>query len=75
MKFGAHRGQLYDAQKSARTRWESTEEVWHDATRQEFEQQLWEPMDDLVAENLRAMDQLAGILTQVRQDCEYSPTN
>ena len=74
MKFGAHRGLLYDAQKSAHARWESTEEVWHDSARQEFERQIWEPMDDLIAENLRAIDQLAVIFSQVRQDCEYTPT-
>jgi hypothetical protein len=73
MKFGATRGQLYDAQKTARARWESAEELWHDDSRREFEDQVWVPMDQLVADVLRAVDQLAVLFTQVRQDCEYHP--
>ena len=33
MRFGASRSQLYDAQKTARARWDATEDVWADATR------------------------------------------
>ena len=72
MKFGASRSQLYDAQKSARARWESTAETWHDASRQEFEEQVWDPLDRQVSDVLRAVDQLAVLFTQVRQDCEFN---
>ncbi|OWK43530.1 hypothetical protein [Fimbriiglobus ruber] len=72
MKFGGNRGQLYDAQKTARARWDSTTEIWNDSTRLEFEQQVWEPLDDAVSGALAAVDQLAVLFTQIRQDCEFS---
>lgn len=71
MKFGATRSQLYDAQKTGRARWESTAETWHDASRHEFEEQVWDPLDRQVSDVLRAVDQLAVLFTQVRQDCEF----
>ena len=73
MRFGAARGQLYDAQKVARAKWQATAEAWADATRREFEEQVWEPLDAQVSEVLRAIDQLAALFTQVRRDCEFNP--
>jgi hypothetical protein len=73
MKFGASRSQLYDAQKTARARWESAAETWNDATRRDFEETIWEPLDALVSNALRAVDQLSVVFTQVRQDCEFTP--
>lgn len=71
MKFGATRSQLYDAQKTARARWDSTAELWHDDSRREFEEQVWAPLDRQVSDVLRAVDQLAVLFTQVRQECEF----
>lgn len=71
MKFGANRSQLYDAQKTARARWDSTAETWSDDARREFEEQVWEPLDRLVSDTLRAVDQLAVLFAEVRQDCEF----
>jgi hypothetical protein len=73
MRFGASRSQLYDAQKTARLRWESAAETWNDSARHEFEDQVWLPMDALVGNVLRAVDQLGVLFTQVRQDCEFTP--
>jgi hypothetical protein len=73
MKFGASRSQLYDAQKTARARWETTGELWNDEARREFEELVWEPMDALVSDVLRAVDQLTVLFTQVRLDCEFTP--
>jgi len=73
MKFGASRSQLYDSQKTARLRWDSTEETWTDVTRQEFEEQLWTPLDQHVSNVLRAVDQLTSLFAQVRQECEFNP--
>lgn len=73
MKFGANRSQLYDAQKTARARWESTADAWHDDARRDFEEQVWEPLDGLVSDALRAVDQLTVLFTQVRQECEFNP--
>ena len=71
MKFGASRSQLYDAQKPARARWDSTAETWADDARREFEEQVWEPLDRLVSDTLRAVDQLSVLFAEVRQDCEF----
>jgi hypothetical protein len=73
MRFGTSRSQLYDAQKTARARWESAAETWNDSSRHEFEEQVWEPLDAGVSEVLRAIDQLSVLFTQVRQDCEFNP--
>ncbi len=73
MKFGASRSQLYDAQKTARARWDAASEAWNDAARREFEEQVGLPLDALVSEALRAVDQLSVLFTQVRQDCEFNP--
>jgi hypothetical protein len=71
MRFGASRSQLYDAQKSTRAKWELAQEDWDDQARRDFTKTIWEPLDAQVSEVLRAIDQLAVTLTQVRQDCEF----
>ncbi len=73
MKFGASRSQLYDAQKTARARWESTVETWNDDSRRQFEEAVWEPLDRMVSDALRGVDQLSVLFTQIRQDCEFTP--
>ena len=71
MRFGASRSQLYDAQKTARARWDGTEEFWNDAARKDFDETTWQEMDRAVSDVLRAIDQMGVLFTQVRQECEY----
>ncbi|HJZ56125.1 MAG TPA: hypothetical protein VKE74_14250 [Gemmataceae bacterium] len=71
MKFGATRSQIYDAQKAARARWDATETDWDDAVRREHGEDTVEPLDQLVGDALRVIDQLAVLFTQIRQECEY----
>jgi len=71
MKFGASRSQLYDAQKSARARWELVTEVWSDDSRREFEEETWLPLDQMATDALRGIDQLSVMMTQIRQECEF----
>jgi hypothetical protein len=73
MKFGANRSQLYDAQKTARAKWDFVSDVWTDTTKTEFEEKTWMPLDAQVGEYLRAVDQLAVIFSQVRTECEFQP--
>jgi len=73
VKFGASRSQLYDAQKTARARWETTSDSWNDSTQVEFEEQIWIPLDQQVSNVLRAVDSLSVLFAQVRQDCEFNP--
>lgn len=71
MRFGASRSQLYDAQKTARARWDATADVWADDTRREFAERVWEPLDLMVTDVLRGVDQLSAIFAQVRAECEF----
>lgn len=71
MRIGASRSQLDDAQKTARVRWESTAEVWADAMRKDFDEQTFQPLDRVVSDLLRAVDQLSVLFNQIRQECEY----
>jgi len=73
MRFGASRNQLYDAQKTARAKWDFVLDVWTDSKKTEFEEKTWTPLDEQVSEYLRAVDQLAVIFTQVRAECEFEP--
>lgn len=71
MKFGSSRSHLYDAQKTARARWDAIPADWADATRGDFETGVWLPLDRKVTEVLRAIDQLTVLFAQVRQECEF----
>jgi hypothetical protein len=71
MRFGATRSQIYDAQKTARARWEATGDEWDDAVRREHGETVVEPLDAAVSDTLRAIDQLAVLFTQIRHECEF----
>ena len=69
MKVDAGRGKLYDAQKVLRHRWDEVSEKWADAVRAEFAEQVWQPLDQLASDGLRAIDRLGRILTECRRAC------
>jgi len=69
MKVDAGRGKLYDAQKVLRHRWDEVLEKWGDQIRAEFQEKVWEPLDQYTSEGLRAMDRLGQILTECRREC------
>ena len=71
MRFGTTRSQIYDAQKTARAHWLATETDWDDEVRRDHGEAVIEPLDQTVAETLRAIDQLAVLFTQVKNECEY----
>lgn len=71
MRFGTTRSQIYDAQKTARAHWAATEDDWSDEVRREHGEKAWEPLDLTVADTLRAIDQLAVLFSQIRNECEY----
>jgi hypothetical protein len=71
MRFGTTRSQIYDAQKTAQAQWQATIDDWDDAVRREHEEAVWQPLDQNVSDSLRAVDQLAILLTQVRHECEF----
>jgi hypothetical protein len=71
MKFGTTRSQIYDAQKTARAKWMAAEDAWDDEVRRAHGENIVEPLDEAVSNALRAIDQLAVVFTQIRQDCEF----
>jgi hypothetical protein len=71
MRFGTTRSQIYDAQKTARAKWEATADSWDDEVRRAHGENVVEPLDAAVSDALRAIDQLAVLFTQVRNDCEF----
>ena len=71
MRFGTTRSQVYDAQKTARAHWQATADEWDDEVRREHGEVVWEPLDLTVGDALRAIDQLAVLFAQIRNECEY----
>jgi hypothetical protein len=71
MRFGTTRSQIYDAQKTARAKWEAAQDAWDDEVRRGHGENVVEPLDATVSDALRAIDQLAVLFTQIRQDCEF----
>lgn len=75
MKFGGNRGQLDDAKKTAAGRWDLACEAWNDQVRREHEAAVVTPLNDHVAELLRAVDQLITVFANVRRECEFDPND
>jgi hypothetical protein len=73
MRFGTTRSQIYDAQKTARVKWETTADVWDDEVRRSHGENIVDELDKAVSDTLRAIDQLATLFVQVRQECEHQP--
>ncbi len=71
MKFGASRSQLYDAQKTARVKYEHVCTDWNDEAQKQFEEEIWEPLDRHVSDLLRAVDRLSVEFAQIRAECEF----
>lgn len=69
MKIDAGRGKLYDAHQVIRHQWDAVNELWGDQVRAEFEEKIWSPLDQLAAEELRAIDRLERILIECRRAC------
>jgi hypothetical protein len=72
MKVDGGRGKLYDAHKVIRRQWDEVNERWSDTVRAEFEEQIWDPLDQLTGDELRAIDRLSRILTECRRECSGS---
>lgn len=69
MKTDAGRGRLYDALQQLQHRWDDVEPLWTDQVRREFEEKIWEPLNFMSEDALRAMDRLSQIFRQAKQEC------
>ena len=69
MSLDMGRNRLFKEFDVARQRWDQTQLTWQDIVRHEFNEEHWKHLDLAVLTALGAMDRLAPILTQVRQEC------
>jgi hypothetical protein len=69
MSLDMGRNRLFKEFDVLRLRWDQTQLTWQDVVRQEFTDGHWKPLDMAVLTTLGAMDRLAPILIQARQDC------
>jgi hypothetical protein len=70
MTLTTGRTKLHEAYKTLQVRWEETREGWGDVACREFEEAFWEPIGPDVESALRAIDRLAVILLQMKNECE-----
>jgi hypothetical protein len=69
MSLDMGRNRLFKEFEVLRLRWEQAQLTWQDVVRAEFTDEHWKPLDSCVLTTLGAMDRLAPILNQVRQEC------
>jgi hypothetical protein len=70
MPLSTGRAKLFNAHKTLRARWERVQDVWNDAVRRDFADNVWKVLDDQVQTTLRATDRLDQVLGQLFRDCE-----
>jgi hypothetical protein len=70
--MGVHegRGQLSEAMKQLRRQWSQTKSAWTDAVSDEFDETFLKPLELDARSAATAMDQMAALLSRVRQDCQ-----
>jgi hypothetical protein len=69
MLDGGH-GMISSALKTIRARWDNVEPHWQDLLRQQFVEQVWEPLQEDTRKVLEAADRLQVLLSQMRRECE-----
>jgi len=69
MSLDMGRNRLFKELEVLRLRWEQAQLTWQDVVRAEFTGEHWKPLESGVLTTLGAMDRLAPILNQVRQEC------
>ena len=69
MDITTYRAKLHNQLKELRARWQEVRDAWDDPVRKEFEEGHWVALEARVLAALRAMDQLATVMTQARHDC------
>ena len=64
------RGQIAKAIKNLTLRWQETRGDWNDAVSHAFEKDFLEPLEMDVKNAMGVMDQMNGLLMQIRKECE-----
>jgi hypothetical protein len=69
MSLSTGSSKLNRALKDLRLRWDETKAQWNDPVSQAFEDNQTAPLEMQILATLRAIDRLARIIDQVRQEC------
>lgn len=64
------RGKLYGSLKDLRLFWEETQKIWRDPASQDFDENLWQPLEAQANAALRGIDRLTQLLHQMQHECE-----
>jgi hypothetical protein len=69
--MGVHegRGQLAEATKQLKRHWNGVQSAWTDAVSEEFDETYLKPLETDIRSAMSAMDQMAALLSRIRQDC------
>ena len=70
MSLATGRYQLANAFKTLKLAWQSTDAVWRDQVRKDFEETYWGPLEARLASVLTAIDRLDQALGQMKRECE-----
>jgi hypothetical protein len=63
------RSQLAEAMKQLKRQWNDTSSAWTDAVSEEFEETYLSPLETDARSAMAAMDQMAALLSRLREDC------
>jgi hypothetical protein len=69
MSFNTGRTQLHAAMKDLSRLWDDVRAGWNDPVSRKFEEEYYVPLEKLVQDTVREIDQLQGVLTRLRQEC------
>jgi hypothetical protein len=69
MTLATGRAKLVDSAKALAAHWEAVRDGWGDRACQEYEEDHVAPIAPHVQAAVRAMDRLAAVLAQMRQEC------
>jgi uncharacterized protein YukE len=70
MNIRTSAGTLQEALKELMARWENVRGQWQDAKAQEFEQQYFEKLPELIRNSVNLMDDIDAVTQKLRRDCE-----
>ena len=69
MSVDLGRGTIFKEFEALKHRWNETEAIWKDVVRAEFTKEKWTPLEGSVLTALSALDRIAPIMIQVREQC------
>jgi len=69
MSVDLGRTSIFKEFETLRRSWAESEAIWKDTVRLEFAKDKWRPLETSVLTCLSALDRIAPVLVQVREDC------